>query len=910
MESLFYYAGIGIAIGILLIALSRQLDFTEYRSAAKKWVSPALQFAGIGIALLSMAWFAVAWISSSPERTVKKLELTENELERLHKRLGLSNRALSTASPHQLLEALVEIRYPDLPALREQFRFWQERSESGRIPAAVKLSAFEALSRLADRLTKQNKCSLAYLPLNCVSGWTAGLNANHSGWKFLGPSQVGGRTRAIAINPNNRNSIWIGSVAGGVWHSTDGGKKFDPVDDLMPSLVISTLVIDTKIPTTLYAGTGEGFFNLDSLRGAGILRTTDDGVTWESIKSTIPTNDDSPFRFVNRLAMSPDGGILLAATRQGIYRSDDVAHETWTLQLPGNIADVKFHPTDSSKAIAGGMDTGAVYYSQDGGRVWKSAEHQENWTHVWPDRPPSPSRVEVVYADADRDNKKSIVYASVDNNSGEVWRSIDDGKSFTKMESITPDKDLAYYLGDQGWYDNSIWAGDPSDPDFIVVGGVNLWKSNDGGNQLIQISDWQQNGSIHADHHIIVSDPAFDGVNDRIVFFGNDGGLYRTDDITKAGTDTKKVQGWTNLNNNYGVTQFYGIAWNKKSGTLIAGSQDNGTLRLKKDGFPNSWSEEFSGDGGYSAADSVDSQYLFGEYVYLSLHRSSDGGDTARFINGEFVDSRNKMHWKQDSNLVIGDSKNSTANFIAPFVLDTVDAKGNTIIAGGASLWRTTDAKADANNAEDLLTSGPHWTEIKQPVPGWNDASDIPNYISSIAISNSEPNISFVGYNRGDLYMTKNLHQDNPTWSLVLNTSASKRPKRLVSKIVFDPSDGKTIYVAYGGYSENSLRDNVWKTVNGGSTWRNISGALPPAPVYAMTVHPDNNKYIYLGTELGIFASEDGGDHWSLSNEGPINTAVNDFIWIGSELVAATHGRGVWVIDLSIPKARLTALRK
>jgi photosystem II stability/assembly factor-like uncharacterized protein len=506
--------------------------------------------------------------------------------------------------------------------------------------------------------------------------------------------------------------------------------------------------------------------------------------------------------------------------------------------------------------------------------------------------------VELAYAAAQKD--KSIVYASVDVNSGAIWRSEDGGKSFVDMQTENSDAGLSYYLGDQGWYDNSIWAGDPNNSDFVVVGGVNVWKSEDGGKHLTAISDWQSPKSIHPDHHVIVAHPGFDGKDNRVLYFGNDGGFYRTDDITKAGTDEPKENGWEKLNTNYGVTQFYGIAWNRHSGTLLGGAQDNGTLQLAKGGRPDQWTEEFGGDGGFCAADPNDKDVLFGEYVFLQLHRSTHDGKDAEYINGLYRSAdKKKLFWKTDKSMVLQDSMASRSNFIAPFLLDLNDSTGNTILGGGASLWRTRDAKAPNSSA-----TGPHWAAIKSPVPGWNDDNGPINYISAIAAPPGQPDMVWVGYNRGDLYLTKNARQASPNWVRIPDSGGQKRPARMVTRILVDPLDSQTVYVTYGGFSDEGTKNNVWKTTDGGKTWRNISADLPAAPVFAIAMHPQNRKFLYLGSTLGIFASEDSGNHWSVSNEGPVNTAVSDFTWMDNTLAVATHGRGVWTIDLSIAKPK------
>ncbi len=261
------------------------------------------------------------------------------------------------------------------------------------------------------------------------------------------------------------------------------------------------------------------------------------------------------------------------------------------------------------------------------------------------------------------------------------------------------------YLGNQGWYDNTIWAGDPNDQNLVIVGGLNIWKSSDGGDSLIDISNWRKTPkSVHADQHAIVSHPDYDNISDtnksgtnksgtKTVFVANDGGIYRADDITTAGMDDNWANGWTHLNAAYGVTQFYGIALSPKSNMLIGGTQDNGTLRLPRGGAPNQWAEMFGGDGGFTAADPEDSKILYGEYTFLNLHRSTDGGFSSEYISGQYsMKGSSNTIWKARGLRIEDAMSEKSANFIAPFALDPNNR--NRILAGGLSLWRTNDATA------------------------------------------------------------------------------------------------------------------------------------------------------------------------------------------------------------------------
>jgi photosystem II stability/assembly factor-like uncharacterized protein len=822
---------------------------------------------------------------SKNEYFADKLKIDSHQVAELREIAGLSDAALERIRKDQVPAVLRETKYPDLPMARVRYQLLLEKSERGEIPEGARLRALRQLVQLRSSMPLA-RYTFAGLPvrtpaarMKMILPQTAGLNPNNSGWRFLGPTEVGGRTRAIAFDPKDPNAIWIGSVGGGVWKSTDAGATFLPVNDLMANLVVSSLVIDPSDSKIVYAGTGEGFYNVDALRGAGIFRTIN-GKDW----SQLPATTDTRFQWVNRLAISHDGKVLLAATRQGMFRSEDSDRKTWSAtSLSANLADVRFHPSDSGKAVAGGLDTGQAYYSEDGGKSWNSAKHAGNWVHVSPDGTRSSGRVEVTYAIKD----PSIVYASVDNNSGEIWKSTDGGQSYTKMSSFSAGSDppeQAYYLGAQGWYGDAIWANDPTSADLIIVGGINLWKSTDGGKTLVDISDWSQDGSPHADYHAIVSDPGYNGTTNKTVYLGNDGGIFKATDITTAGTDEHRTSGWIRMNHNYGVTQFYAAAWNPKSGVVLGGAQDNGTLSHAKDASENKWGEEFGGDGGYCATDPNDGNYLFGEYVYLSLHRSMDGGSNADFIDGRFWnETSGKYDWKP-APYFIPDSKAQAANFIAPFVLDPNDS--NRILAGGISLWRTNDAKT-----QNTLGTGPQWARIKDP------GSD---NISAIAISPGNSDLIWACQNDGRVFKTANGTQVNPAWEATL----SEAPKRFCTNITIDPVDHTTVYVTFGGYSENGAKDNVWKTKDSGTHWTNISSNLVAAPAYALAVHPANHNFIYLGTEVGIFASTDAGLHWSPTNEGPTNASVNSLVWMDKNLLAATHGRGMWKYDLtSVPSA-------
>ena len=803
---------------------------------------------------------------ASDDEVAKKRGINAEQVRVLRQARGLSDEALEKISPARLHRAVRRLDYPDLPRARQAFRLLQSKDEAGNIRPEALATAVRQLQRLRSAAAGPE---VAGVPTRAggpqALSRTAGLHLQD--WVALGPGNVGGRTRAIVVHPKNQNTLWAGSAGGGVWRSDDGGGRWTPVDDFMANLAVASLAMDPKNPNIIYAGTGEGFGNVDAIRGAGIFRTTD-GATW----ARLPATATADFQAVNRLAVSRSGAAVLAATPNGIFRSIDQGRATWTKVLDAALGDVKFHPKSSTRAVAGGLDGGQAWYSVNSGKTWTPATHAGVWS----------GRVELAYSV----KNPLIVYASVGMVSGGIWRSSDGGKTYAARKTETKQGAHAPYLGDQGWYANTIWAGDPTDENLVVGGGLDLWKSVDGGDTLIDISTWWDSRSAHADQHCIVAHAGYNGTSRLSVFFGNDGGIFRAADLGTVGNDANlpRVSGWEELNNNYCVTQFYGGAGNPVSGKIVGGAQDNGTACYSPAGGSENWFSIFGGDGGQCAADPADANVFYGEYVFLNIHRNTDAGTTVdnngdRYISGNFWnDAAGKWDWKA-APFSIPDAMNQNALFIAPFVLDPNDA--NRILAGGLSLWRTNDAKTANGNA-----AGPRWMRIK---PG------IGKNISTIAVAQGNPDIVWVGHENGAVYKTGNATAANPLWQRI--DDIGQQPLTAVGycgRIAIDPKNAQIVYVAFSVYGNA----NFWRTTDGGSHWQ-VAASLPAAPMRAIAIHPRQTTFIYLGTEVGLFASEDAGAHWSPTNEGPTNCSVDDFFWLGETLVCVTHGRGMFKIDLS-----------
>ncbi len=657
-------------------------------------------------------------------------------------------------------------------------------------------------------------------------------------WTSIGPGNIGGRTRSIIVHPTATATMWLGGVGGGVWKTTNGGTSWSTTTDYLSNIAVNCMAIDPTNPDILYVGTGEPFSG-DGIRGDGIFKTTDGGTTWTQLSATAGNPD---FYYVNRLAISlPSavGGmpVLLAATNTGLWRSNDGGH-TWSRVIDGppGVLDVRFHPTDTNKCIAG-TSAGTAYYSTDSGETWGTAAGL----------PSGAGRVELGYARSD----PSIVYASIDYSCGQnchgvIYRSTDGGHNFAARGASNT---LAYT------YTNVLWI-DPTNSNTLLFGGTVVYRSTDGGDTKTDIGGPCPD-CLHLDSHVIVNDPNYDGTSNKIVYGGSDGGIRKTTDVLASPAPV-----WTSLNHTLDITQFYAGCGNtsiKGQTIIIGGTQDNGTDRYSGDA--EGWSMTFGGDGGTCGCDQTDPNYFYTEFVGGYVSRSSDGASSWLSIYDNLPEA-------------------GQGNWIAPFILDP--NSDNRIYAGDLSVWRSDNVKvADHTQV--------HWLQIKPPIsptppPG--------TPVSAIAVAPGNSDLVWVGYNNGAIYYTQNATAGNPTWTEADNGL----PARYCNRITIGPQDPiggtRTIYAVFGGFSA----DNVWKTTNNGTTWTSISNSniFPQIPVYSLVISPLNSNQLYVGTQVGACTSADGGSTWSCTNQGPANTVVEELFWVGTTLGAATHGRSMF----------------
>ncbi|MBL8512093.1 MAG: hypothetical protein JNM52_10660, partial [Betaproteobacteria bacterium] len=343
-----------------------------------------------------------------------------------------------------------------IPATKEFIRMW-DADDNGQQPTTDQILAADSARRQLMRTSENAK-------KGGISG-DAGINS--SSWQFIGPGNVGGRIRSVLIDPRNTNRILLGSVTGGMWLSTNGGQSFAPVADFLSNIAIGAMSFDPTNPNIVYAGTGESY---QGFSGVGLYKSLDSGLTWSLLSST-STSLNSDWVYTNRIAVNQaNPSIVLAANNGGVYRSSN-GGGSWSRVLSGAATDVRIDPNNANNALASKSD-GFMYYSRDGGLTWTQSSSLAN----------AGQRAEIAYARSRAD----LVFISLNNNKGEIWKSEDGGQTWTMMSN-------PMHLSTQGDYANTIWVS-PVDENHLVVGGLDLHQSQDGGLNFTRISTWQAGG--------------------------------------------------------------------------------------------------------------------------------------------------------------------------------------------------------------------------------------------------------------------------------------------------------------------------------------------------------------------------------------------------------------------------------
>jgi hypothetical protein len=714
-----------------------------------------------------------------------------------------------------------------------------------------------------------------------------GPSAQLGTWSYLGPGNVGGRTRALAFHPSftANQTLYAGAAGGGVWRSTDAGGSWLALFSLTPWIQrVSTLALSPADPATIYAGTGQGFEGPDAVGLFDIYKTTDAGATWQPLPDHVATTG------VRKLAVSSlHPSNVYAATNLGLWRSTN-AGGTWTRLLtpgfnPTNISfdgcvDVVVRSGQSEDDVfaACGLHSSTGSNNQDAA-VFHNAKVDTkplSWTRVLSH--PSMGRASLAIAPGDQ----ATIYALLANDDTDdvlgVHRSTDGGVTWTLRHGFAGGVPAAS-VGDlllsrteqacggttrgMGRQVQSI-AVDPLNADRVWVGGVRLFRSDDGGSTWGSVDPRSGSGElIHSADHVIAFPPDYDGVSHKSAYVANDGGIWRVDDALATTTpnltgansicdgDVANTFGFTNLNHTYGVTQFHSGAVFPSDDRYFGGTQGNGTVLGSDSAGPEAWTTILGagGDAGAVAVDPTNSDILYASGPGGSLQKSTDGGVSFQSaVSGIF-----------DSNFLP----------VAPLAMDPSDPQR--LWTAGGAIWRSTNGGASWSRASTV---------------NQNDVDDVDS-AGAIAVAPTNPNHVLVGGGvLGRIYRSTNALSSggSTTWP-------STYVGGDVSSIVFDPTDENRAFAAGAGAGISASTD-------GGVTWTRLEN-LPSGSVHSLVI--DSAGRLYAGSDYGVYVSLDGGYSWAVENTGFSRVVTRQLVLNGATLYAFTHGRGVWRVSVPPP---------
>ncbi|TGE26483.1 T9SS type A sorting domain-containing protein [Hymenobacter metallicola] len=695
-------------------------------------------------------------------------------------------------------------------------------------------------------------------------------------WTERGPSNVGGRVRAILIDPADAsgNTVWVGSVAGGLWKSTNATSAtpiWISVDGFMANLAITSLAYDPTNPDIMYMGTGEGFYNADAVRGLGIWKSTDHGATWNQLASTAPPASADFYR-VQRLAVQQGTGYVFVATRTGLFRSKDKG-ATWqaVLQPAGiRMADVKISANGTIFVGAGIFQTGGLYRSTDNGDTWT------NLNTLAGTGLPAPSvgyhRIELACAPSDANRVYAIFTSSTDILLN-IYMSKDGGNTWATIRKPGGGD----FTNGQGWYCLAIGVS-PTSPNTLYVGGLDLWLTNNAdapqtavptsGATWTQTTVWSTSKTatnyVHADHHAVAWIPPTSGTATK-AYFASDGGIAYSANAN-ATTPT-----YGQRNNGLNITQFYALALHPSDvDYFLAGAQDNGTQRYTKAGGQVT-TEATGGDGAFCFIDQNEPQFQFTAYVYAQYRRSTNGGSSFSTLNlsaanGQFI---NPTDYDSRSNTLYGGW--TVDNFFRLRSATTAAASAVSGASLGAGAGMVTHLTVSPNNQDRVFIG-------------------------------TEPDFAGGTSTQGHLYRVDNAAATTPTVTLLYTAPAGMS----ISSVAVETGNDAHLLVTLSNFSATEAK--VLETTDGLNTtdpvvWTKRQGDLPDMPVRWAVFDPTNNKRALLATELGIWSTDDltpANPVWKPSSTGLANVRV-DMLRIRAsdqQVVAATHGRGLFVSDV------------
>lgn len=710
------------------------------------------------------------------------------------------------------------------------------------------------------------------------------------GARNIGSATMSGRVDAIAaVKEDGRLTVYVGAASGGVWKSQNGGTTFKPVFDKEAVQSIGAVAIDLQSPKTVWVGTGEAWTRNSTSIGNGIYKSTDGGDSWtnmglpnsERISKILidPKNDDTVYACV-------PGKLWSDSEDRGVYKTTD-GGKTWNKILKGaNLSTgcsmISMNSQDPKILFAGMWDfrrkgwtfrsggenatatsASGFFKTTDGGATWQ--ELDEKSAKGLPAKPWG--RIAVTIAPS----KPSVVYAMIESTRSALFRSDDGGKTWEE-------RDRSNWMVWRPFYFANLIV-DPKNENKVYKPDLTLIMSEDGGKSFSGIAN-----SVHGDVHDVWVNPE----NTDHLIEGDDGGVWYSHDGGNA---------WWK-GNNLPISQFYHVSVDNADPYHVFGGLQDNSVWMGDSQYPGGitngrWENLFGGDGFWVFPDPADPNYVYAE---------SQGGYIGR-VNRFTLEGR---PIKPQQNYGEGKLR---FNWNTPIHLSP-NEKG-TIYIGAQFLFRSRDhGQSWERISPDLTTNDPEKQKQEESGGVTVDNSDAETHTTIYSISESprDGQTIWVGTDDGNLQITRD---GAKSWTNVVSNVPNLQKNSWVSWVEAGLYDAATAYAAFDRHTFGDMEPHVYKTTDYGKTWTAVIAADSAVRGYAHIIKEDpvTRNLLYLGTEFGLWISLDSGKHWAQykGHEFP-NVAVRDLIVHPreSDLVLATHGRGIWIVDDITPLRKLT----
>ena len=736
----------------------------------------------------------------------------------------------------------------DGPQFAAAFEFKRTKDPAtGRVPREKLLTAIDQTVTSKDAMRANSTASTEALswiergPNSDVVGPSNGNTRANSGI-------ASGRIRAILVDSTDatHKTVFIGGVDGGLWKTTDitaSPATWTVINDNLSNLAISAICQDPRpgFQNIMYFCTGESYYNSDAVQGNGVFKSTDGGSTWNYLAST------STYVNGTRILCDYQGNVYLATRGTGLLRSTAASGgAAWTNITPAGLVSDICDMEISSTSVAGRLHVVSGIFSTQAYRYTDipATVAAGTWTSPAAAFPSFSMRAEIACSG-------NTLYALPANASYQVptiYKSINGGANWV---ATTAQPGGGTWASGQGWYALAVDI-DPSNPNNCIIGGLDTYKTTDGGATWTQISTWigttPVNQYVHADVHKVLW---FDGGNKLL--FACDGGLHYSSD--KGATIRDRNAGLR-------IKQFYSVAIHPSTTNyFLAGAQDNGVHQFNNAGL-SSTVEVTGGDGAYTAIDQNEPQYQFGSYVYNQYRRSSNSGASWSSVN----------------------LSATAGQFINPIDYDNI---ANIMYCGDATgaYRRWTNPQTGSTSAVVSITA----------ISTGN--------VSAVSVSPYTANRVYFGTDAGKVVIVDGA---NTIASGSAGTSISTGlPGGYVSCVNQGTTDNNLVMC-----ESNYGIQNVWVSTNGGTSWTAIDGNLPDMPVNWCMFYPGDNTKAYIATATGVWETtliNGASTVWTANATFPtVQTDMLKFRVSDRTLAAATHGRGLWTTTIACPTITVT----